>query len=387
MPKQDRSTRVLLEAKRRLHAGTWLASEALPFRHEGNFLNLNFHNGSWWMGDIEFWGGFLVGRAWLLSDLCGDSALGERAAELSRLLWPLADVPNLDTGFAIYYGCCIGYELSGDEKLKQVALRAAESVRSLYDDDLGVVLTKPRGPVDPRLIAFYKRFCDREVLIDTGAILDLVWWASRYDPRYGDLASRHFHRCLDLGLVDVGGRAYHALDFDERGAPGSFHTHQGYTRRSRWTRGQAWAALSYASAYRATGDHAYRDVAVRCINWYLENLGGRVVPRYDLDVPEDEAAPEDSCSPAIISVAILRLRGYDGAVSSNFEQYVELVNEEFVRNYLTPSGLLLHGSWGAKEGPAKESVMPYGNYFFVESVYRQLKPEAPLWGIGIVPGR
>lgn len=382
MPEQDRSALTLEEAKRRLRAGTWLALDALPFRREGQFLNLNFHNGSWWMGDIDFWGGFLVGRAWLLSDLCNDSALQERAAELSRSLWPLADVPNLDTGFAIYYGCCIGYALTGDETLKNVALRAAESVASLYDDDLGLVLTKPGGPVDPRLIAFYKRFCASEVLVDTGAVLDLLWWASRYEPRYAKLASRHFRRCLDLGLVDVDGGAHHALDFDERGLPGSFHTHQGHTRTSRWTRGQAWAALSHVTAYQATGNPAFRDVAVRCIDWYLAKLKGRIVPRYDLEISDDEQAPEDSCTPTIVSVAILRLRACDGGVPGHFDRYVQLVNDEFVRNYLTPGGLLLHGSWGAKEGPARESVMPYGNYFLVESVYRQLKPDGRPWGIG-----
>jgi unsaturated chondroitin disaccharide hydrolase len=370
------------ELARRLHRGTVDALAALDHQPDGDIIRLEPHNGGYRLGTAEqFWGGFMLGRGWLLADLHSDgdllSTLTSRAPHLDRLM----GIANVDTGFAGYYGLAIGYEVTGDERLRERALEGAKNLSELFADDLGVFLTLVPG-ADAKLadLAFADVFCPRELLVDTAAVLDLLWWASRWEPAYLDQLLSHYDRTLELGVVEADGRSHHALDFTAEGAANRLHTHQGAGPDTPWTRGHAWAAVGYATAYAATGTAVYRDTAVNAASYLVTALGERAVGAYDLAV-DPAHAPEDSCSTAIVLTAIERLRAAGVPLPDALATFGDRALPELLDRYLTPGGTLLHGCWGSIGNGPVEAVLPYGNYFLAEAVYRRLRPQNDRWGL------
>jgi unsaturated chondroitin disaccharide hydrolase len=65
-------------------------------------------------------------------------------------------------------------------------------------------------------------------------------------------------------------------------------------------------------------------------------------------------------------------------VLPEWRRFVDRALEALTRDYLSPGGLLLHGSWGGLWGRAGESIMPYGNYFLIKALYRLLRPDDDL---------
>ncbi len=371
-------TRLQQELGLRLLYGARATAATLPAPEPGRFLCLNYATGNWYNGDLEFWAGFLAAKFRLLWDLYRDESLAMAARRVTAQVLPISEVANIDTGFALYYAACLGYEATGEPAYKEAALQGAQAFARLFDPSLGVFLIRPvDGPEDPRLTAFYEPFCPRETLVDTGATLNLLWWAARYEPRFGELARTHMRRCVELGVIDGEGRAYHALNFDAGGKPGSVHTHQGLRRDSRWTRAQAWGLAGYLSAYEATGETFFAETAVRAAGWLKRQIPPHRIPLFDLDAPDMVQTPRDSCTAAIALTALTRMR-YLGLQQPDDAEWMARTSAALVRDAVTPAGLVLHGSWGAHKGPAVESVMPYGNYFITEFHYRQVSAEAPL---------
>lgn len=370
------------ELARRLHRGTVDALAALDHRPEGEFIRLEPHNGGYRLGGAEqFWGGFMLGRGWLLADLHDDgdlvAALTARAPHLDRLM----AIANVDTGFAGYYGLAVGYEITGNERLRDRALEGARNLAALFAADVGVVLTLLPG-ADAKLadLAFADVFCPRELLVDTAAVLDLLWWAARWEEGYRELLLSHYTRTLELGVVDPDGRTHHALDFAADGTANRLHTHQGAGADTPWTRGHAWAAVGYATAYAETGDPDFRAASVNAASFFVDALGDRVVGPYDLDV-DPAGAPEDTCATAIVLAAIERLRAAGVELPDALASFGDRALPELLDRYVTPGGTLLHGCWGAIGNGPVEAVLPYGNYYLAEAVYRRLRPERDVWGL------
>jgi len=368
------------ELARRLLAGTREAVRGLTMEEEAPYIRLDPHAGAYSLGPNEqFWGGFMLGRGWLLANLFDDQELTDALRDRARHVAALMDIPNVDTGFAGYYGLALGAEVTGDSVLREAATRGAASVAELFDPSVGVVLTLTRAP-DARLadLAFAEVFCRRELLVDTAAILDLNWWAAGERREDVPMLVSHADRTIALGLVEPDGRGHHAIDFAADDAPRRLHTHQGIGADTRWSRATAWAAVGFATAYAATGDRRYAEVSLASVRYLVDAIGDGVVPLFDLDAPA--GSPEDSCSTAIILAAAERLRDAGVDLPDEVESYLNRAYRELLERYVTPGGTLLHGCWGSIGDRLTESVMPYGNYFLAEALYRRLGGR-DVWGI------
>ena len=370
------------ELARRLYSGIDDAISGLSYSPSGTIINLDPHNGSYRLEKTtQFWGGFMLGRGWLLGDLYGEPKFIERLVSCTGALSELMDIRSVDTGFAGYFGLALGYELTADAEMRDRALTGAKRLAELFAPDARVFLTlHPEG--EPRLSdsAITSVFCKRELLIDTAAVLDLLWWASRWVPEYRGLLVEHYKRTLDLGMVEESGRTHHALYFAPDGAAGRLHTHQGAGEDSRWTRAHGWAAIGFATAYGQTGLNEFREAAVRAASYFVKELGSRIVPPFDLDSASTNV-PEDSCTTAIVLAAIERMRAFGIEVPSEVMSFSERALDGLLDHYLTPGGTLLHGCWGAiGDGPV-DGVLPYGNYYLAEAVYRRISPDSHIWGL------
>jgi unsaturated chondroitin disaccharide hydrolase len=326
------------------------------------------------------WVGFLAGRLWLLFVYTGQGRYAEGARRLCEFLIPvLTERPPRFTaaGADIYYGLCLGYEATQERALRDAAIAAIEQFVHLFDVRAGV---------------FYQVADADRVVIDTGLNLGGLYWAQRFGKSYARIAEAHVRSILRLGLVRPDGSVYQAVDVERRTLRASRpYTLQGYSDETTWARGQAWAMHLFASAYEGTGAKDILEVACRVADWYVSHVPADLVPFYDFEDPGRPSVPRDSCAAAIAVAALIRLAKWLPMRARLYRRIVESTLQELVLNYLSPGGVLLHGSWGRMRGEKarlrlgrfpQEDVMPYGNYWIVECLFRELRPEWPGLSLG-----
>ena len=324
------------------------------------------------------WIGFLAGRLWLLAGATGRGEFGECAQRLATMVTPSLVRPgqvNADIGFDIYHGLCLGAEATGDSALRDNAVAATRSMSDLY----------MRGSR-----TFAQMLPHRATVIDTGAMLTSYLWAARVDGRLADLAYQHFLAVAEYGFIRADGTTAQRIEFGEDGSTlGSPHTVQGIDDSTTWSRGQAWGILGFVNAYECFGEAAFAEVADSLIATMLDRMGGAPVPRYDLDASSNDSAPLDTCSAAILASVLLRWSRMRDR--PELERRGREILLELLTNHLSPGGVLLHGSWGRarRRFPLgrfpQEDVMPYGNYWVCEAMYRASQADWALLELGSSP--
>ncbi len=348
----------------------------------GGVPRLNYLTGgySWdaeyvWNSWADFqWVGFLAGRLWLLHLLTREPYYADAALKLSRRIGPvLARHPTVfsSTGIDMYYALTLGHQVTGDSDLKTWALAGGDNFANIFDRKAGAFLQ----------IAGADR-----IVIDTGLNLPSMLWASQWEPGRATLAYRHLDRVLEIGLIRSDGSSCHAaaLDPATRAVTGLFSL-QGWSNDSVWARGQAWAMLGYAHGYEASRKPHYLDAAQSAADWYVAHAPEGWVPRYDYNDPDRDKLPYDSCAACIATAVLMRLARW---LPDRAEAYQEVAHETLkalLADFLTPGGVVLHGSWGrmrhVEAGKPRlgrfpqEDVMPYGNYWIAECLYRALSED------------
>jgi unsaturated chondroitin disaccharide hydrolase len=320
------------------------------------------------------WAGFLTGRLWLLHLMTKEQRYGDAALQVCESIGPvLARHPTVfsSTGIDMYYALVLGHRITGDARLKAWALAGGDNFANIFDPTAGAFLQ----------IAGADR-----IVIDTGLNLPSMLWASQQEPARAALAYRHLDTVLEIGLIRADGSSCHAaaLDPQSRAVTGLFSL-QGYDNDTVWARGQGWAMLGYAHGYEASGNPVYLDAARRAADWYVDHVPPGWVPRYDFHDPDRETLPYCSCTAAIATAQLMRLARW---LPDRAERYRHVADETLKRllaDFLTPGGVLLHGSWGRMRHvePGKprlgrfpqEDVMPYGNYWIAECLFRTLSDD------------
>jgi unsaturated chondroitin disaccharide hydrolase len=339
---------------------------ALNLMTGGYLVESHYEPARW---DRFQWVGFLSGRLWLLSEYYRDPKYAQAAVDVMKQAGPvLAEraATFSPTGNDTYYGLAMGYKATGITELRDWEVSAARNFDGLFD---------------PRARAFVQVGGTNRVVIDTGLNLPALFWAGLYDPERTAQATIHLDTVLRLGLVREDGSSFHAAAIDpETGERVRCFTLQGYEDGSTWARGQAWAILGYANGYEATGSDHYLDVALRAADWWVQHAPTDWVPYYDFDDPNHDSIPRDSCAAVVAATQLLRLARWRPDRAERYCGVARGTALELLRNYLSPGGVLLHGSWGRlrqRHGAGlgrypQEDIMPYGNYWITEYLYREL---------------
>jgi unsaturated chondroitin disaccharide hydrolase len=320
------------------------------------------------------WAGFLAGRLWLLHVLTQDQRYADAAMQICERIGPvLAKHPTVfsSTGIDMYYALTLGYQISKRDLLKQWIFAGGDNFANIFD---------------PTAKAFLQIAGANRIVIDTGLNLPSMLWASQFEPNRAALAYRHLDTVLEVGLIRADGSNCHAaeLDPDTRAVTRLFSL-QGWSDDSVWARGQAWAMLGFAHAYEASGKSRYLNAAQSAADWYVAHAPQGWVPRYDYDDPDRATLPYDSCAACIATAVLMRLARW---LPDRAERYRTVARETLkvlVTNFLTVGGVVLHGSWGrmrhVETGKPRlgrfpqEDVMPYGNYWIAECLFRALSDD------------
>jgi unsaturated chondroitin disaccharide hydrolase len=320
------------------------------------------------------WAGFLAGRFWLLHLLTRDQRYADAAMRICEQIGPvLAKHPTVfsSTGIDMYYALTLGYQITKNESLKTWIFAGGDNFANIFDRKANAFLQIANA--------------DR-IVIDTGLNLPSMLWASRWEPERATLAYRHLDTVLQIGLLRPDGSNCHAaaLDPQTRAVTGLFSL-QGWSNSSTWARGQGWAMLGFAHAYEASGNSRYLDAARLAADWYIDHAPPDWVPRYDYDDPDRATLPYDSCAACIATAVLMRLARWLPDRAERYETVARETLTTLISDFLTVGGAVLHGTWGRMRHiePGKprlgrfpqEDVMPYGNYWIAECLYREMSDD------------
>ena len=379
--KMDQDFRRLLEnALGSLCAGADAICKEMTL--SGGVPRLNYMTGGYtwdreyvWDSWANFqWAGFLAGRLWLLYELTRIQRYGDAAMRICDRIGPvLAKHPTVfsSTGIDMYYALTLGYQISRREELRRWAFSGGENFVNIFDREAG---------------AFLQIASANRIVIDTGLNLPSMLWASQWEPDRATLAYRHLDTVLEIGLLRADGSTCHAaaLDPNTRAVAGLFSL-QGWNNDSVWARGQAWGMLGFAHAYEAGRQSRHLEAAQRAADWYVDNAPQGWVPRYDYHDPDRENLPYDSCAACIATAVLLRLARWLPDRADRYRTVARETLQALISNFLTTGGVVLHGTWGrmrhVEVGKPRlgrfpqEDVMPYGNYWIAECLFRELSSD------------
>ncbi len=318
--------------------------------------------------------GFFAGSLWRLSEATGDAKWREAAARFTAGLESVkTNRGTHDLGFILYTSFGNEFRLTGDAHAREVLLTGAKSLSSRFSPAVGCIKSWDG-----------RKQWDFPVIIDNLMNLELLMWASQAsgDDKFRDIAIAHADTTMK-NHYRPDASSYHVVDYDHvTGKVRSRVTHQGYANESAWARGQAWGLYGYTMMYRETKRPEYLAHAQRIAAFLLQHprLPADKVPYWDFDDPTQPNCPRDSSAAAIMSSALLELRGYvDAAAAKEYttfaEQQLRSLSSPAYRAKLGENGcfILMHATGNKPQGGEIDVPINYGDYYFIEALLRWQK--------------
>jgi|TARA_R110001583_G_scaffold100897_8_gene247158 unsaturated chondroitin disaccharide hydrolase len=351
--------------------GKSLPRNIAPDSQEWRFINYK-----------DWTSGFWPGTLWYLYENTDNEKWKEQADTYSRYLTPLSVTPALDhdLGFQIFNSFGNGYRLTGNPEYKDIILKTADTLATLFNPNVGTILSWPRDV--PNM-----EWPQHNTIMDNMINLELLFWASKNggDKSLYDIAVSH----ADVTMKNhfrPDYTSYHVVVYDrETGEKIKGVTHQGYADNSMWARGQGWAIYGYTMVYRETGDKKYLDQAQKTAKVYLDHLPIDLIPYWDFDAPNIPNEPRDASAAALVASALLELSTFtkDSNLSKNYVEKAESMLEELSKNYQSKdanSAFLLHSTGHKPSGSEIDYSINYADYYYLEALLRlkKLKSGIPL---------
>ncbi|HJV79089.1 MAG TPA: glycoside hydrolase family 88 protein [Paludibacter sp.] len=322
----------------------------------------------------EWTSGFWAGVLWYDFENTNDPKIKLEAEKYTQSLAFLAHTPayDHDLGFLVFTCFGNGYRLTGNPAYKQTLLNTADTLATLYNPKVGTILSWPRQ------IEFNN--WPHNTIIDNMINLELLFWASKNGggKRLYDIAVSHAdHTMKNQFKPDYS--CYHVALYDT--ITGKFIkgiTHQGYSDKSMWARGQAWSIYGFTLCYRETHDKKYLDFAQKVADAYLKRLPVDEVPYWDFDAPQIPNAPRDASAACVVASALLEMSTYLDAESG-----LKYKNDavKMLRTLSSPTYLsgkskpsyLLHSTGHWPNNSEVDASIIYADYYYIEALLRLKK--------------
>jgi len=330
---------------------------------------------AWRLVNYRDWtSGFWPGILWYAYEVSNKEEWKAAAEKSSQSLFPLVDSSAIDhdIGFQLFCSVGNGYRLTRDSTYRQILLRAADSLATLFNPKVGTILSWPRKVpgVDWPL--------RHNTIMDNMINLDLLFWAAKNGggKRLYDVAVDHAVTTMK-NQFRPDYTSYHVVIYDTAtGRKIKGMTHQGLNDSSMWARGQAWAIYGYTMVYRETRNPQFLDFAQKVTDVYLSRLPEDGIPYWDFDDPGIPQAPRDASAAAVVASALLQLSTlmddkpkaktyYDKAV----HMLTELSSERYQSRGVNDA-FLLHSSGHKPNGGEVDAAIIYADYYYLEALLR-----------------
>jgi len=277
-------------------------------------------------------------------------------------------------GFMWHISAGANYRLTGNETSKNRNLYAAAVLMARYN-------------VEGQFIkAWNDKGCEGWAIIDSMMNIPLLFWAAEQSNNiaFRQAAIHHADSVL-ANHIRPDGSVYHVVEYDiETGeckgpAP---HT-QGYeAESSSWSRGQAWALYGFIISYMYTKEARYLDAAKRVAHYFIAAIcNDGYIPRADFRAPEEpvyidiSAGAIAACGLIEIAKSVpafekkMYLQGALHIMKALCEKQCDFSEEE--------ESILQNSS--ACYGQGEHRPWIYGEYYFIEAMYKLMGYEPQLW--------
>ena len=345
--------------------GSW---DTMSVSVSAGYTGEDWSHGNWFCG---FWVGLLL-TSYLHT---GDEKYLKLAADRMVLVEERASDGNThDIGFIFLSSAMPFYRITGDERHRATALRAADKLRSrLVVTDRGSYVSSWGPMTDPRGRA--------ASAIDTMANIPLLYWASKEaDDASFRLSAEEHAKMTMLSFNRDDNTQFHAVEYDTTtGDRLRGYTYQGAHDDSYWSRGTGWAVMGLAVTAANSGNVDYLNKAIAISEKWFGALGDKAVPPYDYDAKSDDV-PEDSAASAIMAAGLLDLADLypDEIVASHWREKAEFLIKGLCDGYLANEdghrGILKHGCYSEPHKIGPDAAVMFGDYFFAEALNRVAFP-------------
>ena len=320
----------------------------------------------------EWCSGFWPGILWMTYGTNNDKEVRKAAEGYTQSLAFLEHAPayDHDLGFLVINSFLKGYEQTGSEEYRRIALAAADTLATLYNAKVGTILSWPRHVKD---------YGGHNTIMDNMINLELLFWAAQHggSPLLRDIAISHATTTMRHHFRPDGS-CYHVAVYDT--LTGQFlrgQTHQGYADYSMWSRGQSWAIYGYTMVYRYTRDKLFLDFAQKVTDIYLKRLhetSDDMVPRWDMDDLRPNA-PKDASTACVVASALLELSSYlDGWRGQQYrEAALHMLSDLSSERYQSRTqnvAFLLHSTGHHPAGSEIDASIIYADYYYIEALTR-----------------
>lgn len=272
-----------------------------------------------------------------------------------------------DVGVIYDMAAVRGYTVTGDEKWRNIAIRAASFLATRF---------KAQGKyLQAWGMPYSKVPEENRTIIDSMCCIPLWFWASEIlkDDYFKEIASMQADTVLK-NLIREDYSSGHTFYFDpETGAPVRMETAQGASNESTWSRGQGWGIQGFPICYAYTGDKKYLDTALRMLEWYVDALGDDIVPAWDFSKSEEE---KDTSALTLAVNGMLRIANLPDVDEKTREACLLMAQKSMVKvikDFGTMDdegawGLLREGVYAKPFGNGISEFMIWGDYYFVENL-------------------
>lgn len=319
----------------------------------------------------EWTSGFWPGVLWYDYEYSKDENIRAEAEKYTASLEHLSRIPAFDhdLGFLIFCSYGNAYRLTGNAEYKEIILRTADTLATLFNPKVGTLLSWPRAVKD--------RNWPHNTIIDNMMNLELLFWAAKNGGNKSlyQLAVSHAEKTMKFHFKPDYS-CYHVAVYDT--ITGEFIkgvTHQGYSDVSMWARGQAWAIYGFTVCYRETKDKKYLDFAQKLAETYLSRLPTDKIPYWDFDAPIVPDSPRDASAAAITASALIDLSDFSkGAKKQKYISAAKEMLDNLYENYSsknTNPSFLLHSTGHKPAGSEIDASIIYADYYFIEA-YKKL---------------
>ncbi len=334
--------------------------------------------------NTEGWNtGFWTGILFHAYEVTGDEkyknvALGQIPSYHKRISEKLG-VNHHDMGFLYTPSCVAAYKLTGDGTAKEAAVMAADHLITRYHEKGGFI--QAWGSVgDPD---------SYRLIVDCLLNIPLLYWATEAtgDPKYRSIALTHFKTTIEVCCREDAS-TYHTYYFDlETGKPKKGVTSQGASDESAWARGQAWGIYGPLLTYIYEKDEKALSVFKATTNYYLNHLPSDYIAYWDLMFGDGSGEPRDTSSNAICLCGMLEGIKHMEKDDPLREIYLSAINRimnSLIDSYLTKdlpesNGLLTMATYSKPGNLGVNEMNIWGDYFYMEALHRMLDPEWKLY--------
>jgi len=311
--------------------------------------------------------GFWPGIMWLMYDATGKECFKTAAENVEEKLDAALEnfkILHHDVGFMWLLSAGANYMITGNEKSKNRNLHAAAALAARYNIDGGFIKAwneKPFGGL---------------AIIDCMMNIPLLYWASKETNNiaYKKIAMSHADKTIEHH-IRPDGSVIHTVDYDvDTGEVKGYPFTQGYDKDSSWSRGQSWAIYGFVLSYIHTGKKEYLDVAKKVAHYFIANVATtNYIPLLDFRQPS-EPAYIDTSAGVIAACGLIEIAKCVPELEQKLYiqsaiNIMKAITADHCDWSQTEQSILQHSS-GEYHGDEIEKPYTYGEYYYVEAMYK-----------------